>query len=569
MLVSVDPHSLARGPQEPHSSPTASSTARAASGRVRRARDVEAVDPQMASGAAWSPLAPEGGVAKRLIRAAPEGAPLCDPFKEVRCHYVGTCLGDAEPFDSSRARGAEFKFMLGVGAVIPAWDIGFQQMRVGELCELKCDAKFAYGDEGREPGIKPGATLIFEIEVLGCAEKQKELHHMTAEEKLNEATKHKAKGLECFSKEDWRGARKEFAEAVNFCDEQFYKRNEGSEQGAPWPAALRDTYVSCYMNMSQCVLKEHEWPSAAAYATKALAYSPGNVKALYRRAFARSNMGLLEEAKVDLLHAAKLEPKNVSVRQLYADLKKKFVSQKSAQRSVFASAFDRVDLFPEKPSSVSNPSRTTNPYVFLDFHVDRNATDDGAAAGAFAGGTVVLRVFADACPRTARNFVTLAGGKGKRSYKNCAVVRVEADFMVQAGDVISDDGSGGESIYGPTFADEHFRVPHDKAGVLSMANTGPDSNASQFFITTRAVPHLDGKHVAFGNVVSGQHVVDAMSRLEADEDDQPKGLRCFIARCGALTHEEAMAHVDAEKAAQTAVDAEKAAGAALAANAPP
>ncbi|KAK1485684.1 peptidyl-prolyl cis-trans isomerase-like 1 [Colletotrichum cuscutae] len=121
-------------------------------------------------------------------------------------------------------------------------------------------------------------------------------------------------------------------------------------------------------------------------------------------------------------------------------------------------------------------------------------------------------------PKTCKNFATLA----KRGYYNSTVIhRIIPNFMIQAGDPTG-TGRGGTSIYGEKFADEiHAGLKHTGAGVLSMANAGPDTNGSQFFITLAPTPWLDGKHTIFGRVKSGLSVVKRMGLVKTGPEDRP------------------------------------------------
>jgi peptidylprolyl isomerase len=178
--------------------------------------------------------------------------------------------------------------------------------------------------------------------------------------------------------------------------------------------------------------------------------------------------------------------------------------------------------------AAASTTAAANPQVALD------VTIDGEPAG-----TITLELYADAVPKTAENFRALCTGEkgvGKSgkplSYAGSPFHRIIPGFMVQGGDFTRGNGTGGESIYGEKFADEGFELKHTGPGVLSMANAGPNSNGSQFFITLAETPWLDGKHVVFGKVLDGMDVLRKMEQ-QGSRSGQTKA-KVVLAACKAL-----------------------------------
>jgi len=155
-------------------------------------------------------------------------------------------------------------------------------------------------------------------------------------------------------------------------------------------------------------------------------------------------------------------------------------------------------------------------------------------------GRIVIELFLDVTPATAENFRRICNGEFRQngkvmSYKGSKFHRVIPGFMCQGGDIIYGNGTGGTNIYNPggRFDDENFKLKHNAPGMLSMANSGPNTNGCQFFLTTVPTPHLDGKHVVFGKVIEGMDVVQMIERTKTDRNDRPVQ-EVVVGDCGAL-----------------------------------
>ncbi|KAF8742314.1 hypothetical protein AX14_005184 [Amanita brunnescens Koide BX004] len=169
----------------------------------------------------------------------------------------------------------------------------------------------------------------------------------------------------------------------------------------------------------------------------------------------------------------------------------------------------------------------TRPIVFMDINI-----------GETPAGRLKMELFSDIVPKTAENFRQLCTGEFRvnsrpQGYKNAIFHRVVPNFMCQGGDFLSGDGTGSFSIYGDKFPDENFTEKHTGPGLLSMANSGPNTNGCQFFITTAKCDFLDGKHVVFGRVVDGMLTLRKIEHVSTGPNNRPK-LTVKIVECGEM-----------------------------------
>ena len=174
--------------------------------------------------------------------------------------------------------------------------------------------------------------------------------------------------------------------------------------------------------------------------------------------------------------------------------------------------------------------KQTNVQTFFDIAIGEEGEDG------YEKGRVVFEVFDKDVPKTAENFRALCTGEkgAEYHYKGNCFHRIIPNFMMQGGDTTAGNGTGGLSIYGERFEDEQVWFPHTHKGVLSMANAGPNTNGSQFFVCYTETPHLNEKHTIFGRVISGFDICAKAEQVERGASDKPlKNVK--IVECGELT----------------------------------
>lgn len=395
-------------------------------------------------------------------------------------------------------------------------------MSKGEKAVLTIRADYGYGDSGSPPKIPGGATLVFEVELHDFGEKPKEKWEMDVSERLAKAAELKDLGTADFRAKRWPAAARKYDEAAAFCENL-----DDAPGGGPTPeqeSAARDLRVAASNNAAACHLKAQNWPDALKQARVALSLDAANTKAMFRCGCALHKTGDLAAARDMLVKAAKADTGNKAIRKELAAVKQAIIDERKREKAQFGGLFGKVSMYDDKRDVGPNP------HVYMDIKIGDSEPE-----------RVEFELFAGVAPKCAENFRALCtgekglctDGKTPLHYKGSGFHRIIKDFMCQGGDFTNGDGTGGESIYGPKFDDEPFELKHTEPFLLSMANAGPNTNGSQFFITTKETPWLDGKHVVFGKVISGQ---DTVRRMEAAETDKGNGDRpvapVVIVDCG-------------------------------------
>ena len=361
------------------------------------------------------------------------------------------------------------------------------------------------------------------IEVL--TKKYQELTKLdfSLEERRVMAQDAKERGKQNFIKKNFDQAQKEYKDAIDCVD---WDKGDADSQ-----VLVRD----CWNNLTLLCMKQKKWKEGISNAAQALAIEENNVKALIRRAKCYREMTEFELARADLTTLKTLLPDDKEVAKELALVKKAEQKKKNKEKKMYKKMFSEVEFYESKDLGLNDPN---NPKVFMKVTVGDDPQEH----------EMQFALYKKAVPKTVENFLCLCTGeKGTTqtsrgevplSYKISMFHRLIKGFMIQGGDFTEGNGTGGKSIYGEKFNDENFDVKHTHRGQLSMANAGPNTNGSQFFITFKDTPHLDGKHTVFGKIVKGEDVLDLLEGLETGENDRPvRDVK--IVDCGLVASEQA------------------------------
>lgn len=323
----------------------------------------------------------------------------------------------------------------------------------------------------------------------------------SSESAVNESIAAKERGTELYKQQKYAEARAAWQEALQLIPDDCH---------APMARHL----MSLHLNLAQACLQLKAYEPVIMHSTQALKVDQENAKAFYRRGLAQEALGKTQAAANDLQRAVRIEPRNAEVRKKYEELKK-----------ILADIERRKD---EEEGPVEHDLQFL-PRAWMEI-----------AIGSSEPRRLVFALYNDSAPKTAENFRQLCSGehegltaRGKPfHYKGSLLHRMIPGLMIQGGDFENANGTGGESIYSRRFEDENFREKIARRGLLCMANDGPNTNGSNFFVSFDAQDHLDRKHVVFGEVFSGMDLLADLEKLETNEECRPL-VDCVVVNCGA------------------------------------
>ena len=446
-------------------------------------------------------LTEDGGVKKKLLSLGSGDQPSNN--NEIIISFTST-------IDNKTTKKENFRFSLGNNEVNSGLEIAVKSMKINEKSSFIISPEYSNNKK----------NSIYEIILLQILPPLKKISEMDFPEKLSRAKMLKNEGVEKYKENEFEIAAEKFLKSIEFVKNSD-ENNEDQIEGF-------NLLITLLTNLSNCYNHLKNYEKVMKFTEQALKLKP-NAKNYYFRSIASVNIGNLNEAEKNLTELKKFLNENDEgikyVQNLIENQKKiQNVNKKKFSKNIFKQKLydDKPNNF--KPNFIPEKINEKNPKCFFEIQIGKN--DENLKR-------IEFELFKDHVPKTSENFRCLCTGEKNLHYKNSIFHRIIKDFAISGGDFENNDGTGGKSIYGKTFEDENFYYAHNKEGILTMANSGKNTNGSQFFITLKETPWLDGKNVVFGRVIKGMDVVNEIAEVETDGQNKPEE-EVKIVNCGEI-----------------------------------
>ena len=445
-------------------------------------------------------LTEDGGVKKKLLSLGSGDQPSNN--NEIIISFTST-------IDNKTTKKENFRFSLGNNEVNSGLEIAVKSMKINEKSSFIISPEYSNNKK----------NSIYEIILLQILPPLKKISEMDFPEKLSRAKMLKNEGVEKYKENEFEIAAEKFLKSIEFIKNSD-ENNEDQIEGF-------NLLITLLTNLSNCYNHLKNYEKVMKFTEQALKLKP-NAKNYYFRSIASVNIGNLNEAEKNLTELKKFLNENDEgikyVQNLIENQKKiQNVNKKKFSKNIFKQKLydDKPNNF--KPNFIPEKINENNPKCFFDIKIGNENNLK----------RIEFELFKNHVPKTSENFRCLCTGEKKLHYKNSIFHRIIKDFAISGGDFENNDGTGGKSIYGKTFEDENFYYAHNKEGILTMANSGKNTNGSQFFITLKETPWLDGKNVVFGRVIKGMDVVNEIAEVETDGQNKPEE-EVKIVNCGEI-----------------------------------
>jgi len=442
----------------------------------------------------YKPITEDNKITKKIITPGYDEAL---PVKGQQVILLFECkLVNGTKVQSSSDPEIPMRFFIDSESVFKGFDLAAKSMHRGEVAHFKVGSEYGYGNEAPE-NVPENAELELNIEMLDFHDKWKYIIDLPEDERLDFANKIKIMGNDHFKAKRLKPACYFYRQGIEYVNSMVMPDFNKT------PSKVLELRKSLHQNISIVLNGLERWHRTIKHCTELIEKESENAKARYLRGVAYYKIGRFDDALTDIKLAQKLSPGDAKIIELLQEIHDFKSKQAAEEKKKYKKMFQSESIYNEVAPRIAQTLQKfpeydpRNPKVFLTLQI-----------GSRDPKTLVFELIKTKVPKTVENFRVFCTGEKVNPYqpyyyKDSYFHKLIGKFMIQGGDVERKEGTGGYSIYGKTFEDENFLLPHSQAGILSMANQGPNTNGSQFFITFKRAVWCNGKNVAFGRLIKG------------------------------------------------------------------